>query len=119
MGINSITSHFRGNLSTVQTLDLANIHLDNAHQTTDRALASVLCDDADSALTYVRRVAKWMPKYSGDKALQERIGAAFVKLGHLQDKLGDKVKSQASYKKAGKLGYVRLVRLSLKVIYSI
>jgi hypothetical protein len=95
-----------GGLNTQQILERANFHMDNARKTKDPKLALVLCEDADSALSYVRRSAKWVRKYSHDESLRTRIAATCFKLSTLQGDLKLRDKAQDSYRTAEKWGYV-------------
>jgi hypothetical protein len=92
----------RDGLSTRQALELASFYLDNARQTRDVKLASVLCDDAASVLSQVKRNAKWARKYAEDQDLKEGIAEAYIVLGKLQEQLGHLEKAQASQKTAEK-----------------
>lgn len=104
MVFSSIASQFRGALSTSQTLELANFHLEYARKTKDQKLASVMCDDAESALSHVKRGVKRASKDTEDQPLRKDVAAAYFQLGNLQDYLGQTEKAQANYKKAEKWG---------------
>ncbi|KAK3823306.1 MAG: WD40-repeat-containing domain protein [Benniella sp.] len=92
----------RDGLSTRQALELASFYLDNARQTRDVKLASVLCDDAAVVLSQVKRNAKWARKYAEDQDLKEGIAEAYIVLGKLQEQLGHLEKAQSSQKTAEK-----------------
>lgn len=94
----------RSDLSTPQTLELANFSLINAHITQDTKLASVLCEDAASLLSQVKR-PKRAPKNADEQTFRERVADTYQKLGKLQEDLGHKEKAQTSLKAAEKWRY--------------
>lgn len=106
MGLGKMTTAFRGALSTRQTLQLAKFYLEYACKTTDHDIAQLLCHDAKSALSHVKRASKWAPKYTRDQGLRQDIAAAYSELGRLQDDLGLADQAQANYKIAEEFGYV-------------
>ncbi|KAF9358855.1 hypothetical protein BGX34_008689 [Mortierella sp. NVP85] len=83
--------------------------MDNAWKTKDNKLALALCEDAESALSHVRRSAKWAPKYSHNENLRTDIAAACHRLSELQGHLKLLDKAQASYKKAENWGTLKTV----------
>jgi hypothetical protein len=58
MVFRSIISSPLRSLSLQQTLDLANIYLENACKTPDPNVALVLCHDTEVTLSHVKKVAK-------------------------------------------------------------
>jgi hypothetical protein len=73
-----------------QALDLTNLYLENASNSTD----------PDIRLVHVKKAAK----RNDDKAMHERIGAAYIDLGDLLDTNGHQEEAQAFYKKSLKWG---------------
>lgn len=104
MMFNNVGSSSRGELSTHQTLELANFYLENAWKTKDRKVALVLCDGAVSALLHAERDAKRTSKHTDDQDLRKGIASAYSELGKLQDYLCESEKAQESYKTARKWG---------------
>ncbi|KAF9988783.1 hypothetical protein BGZ65_001256, partial [Modicella reniformis] len=91
-------------LSTPQILELAGYHMENARKTEDDKLRLVLCENAESDLSRVRKVVNWAPKYRDNQELRRKVADAFFKLGDLQLHLGQTEKAEASHKKAKKCG---------------
>ncbi|KAF9347650.1 hypothetical protein BGX34_002968 [Mortierella sp. NVP85] len=100
MAFGNIISSPRGNLSLQQALDLTNLYLENASKSTDPDIRLVLCHDTEISLVHVKRAAK----KNDDKAMHERIGAAYIDLGDLLDTNGLQEEAQAFYKKSLKWG---------------
>lgn len=106
MGFDKKLTSFKGNLSTRQTLQLANFYLENAHKLTENSIVQVLCHDAELAITHASRAARWAPKYAKDLDLRKNVAAAYSELANLQAVSGQLEKAQASKKHAEELGYV-------------
>ncbi|KAG0346708.1 hypothetical protein BGZ54_005124, partial [Gamsiella multidivaricata] len=88
-------------------LELANFHMENARKTKDRELALALCDDAETALSRMKRAAKKIlttPLSVEDQALRDGFAGACLEHGNLLDSLGYSEMAQASYKRAEKWG---------------
>lgn len=93
-------SSWRGDPPPQKLLELANAHLESARKTKDSELALMFCDDAESALSRVKRAVK----KTEDQSLRERTGVAYFELGKLFANLGHQDKAQENYKKAEKWG---------------
>ncbi|KAK3813183.1 MAG: WD40-repeat-containing domain protein [Benniella sp.] len=100
MVFGSIIASPRGNLSLQQTLDLANLYLENASKSKDPDITLVLCHDTEVSLTHVKKAAK----VNDDESMHERIATVYVSLGNLLDSNGHRDEAQAFYKKSGKWG---------------
>ncbi|KAF9365999.1 hypothetical protein BGX34_006884, partial [Mortierella sp. NVP85] len=92
----------RSTLSPRQALKLANnICLDNARQAKDSEVALQLCDDAEVALSHVKRASKAPSvRLDDQQTLFKEIADVYIGLGKLQDGLGQSDKAQANYKRA-------------------
>ncbi|KAF9984383.1 hypothetical protein BGZ65_000498 [Modicella reniformis] len=108
MGFSNVFSSLRGDLSGRQILELANLHLENARKTNDDKIASVLCEDVESALSHVKKAAKSAPKDADHQDLEIRVATAYSELGKLQGQLGLSDKAEASIKKAEKWGLTQV-----------
>ncbi|KAI8602910.1 hypothetical protein EDD21DRAFT_352310 [Dissophora ornata] len=98
---------FSSSLSVQQALELANLHLENAHNTKDPELVLTCCNYAETTLSRMKTVAKKTVISSSradHQALRSDVAAAFFEHGKLLDSLGNHTKAQASYKKAEKWG---------------
>jgi hypothetical protein len=100
MVFGGIVSSPRGNLTSQQSLELANVYLENATRTTDPNIALVLCHDTEISLSQAKRMAN----HSDKKTVREGIATAYIDLGKLLYNRGHHREAQASYKKAEKLG---------------
>jgi hypothetical protein len=100
MVFGSIITSPRGNLSLQQTLELANLYLENASKSTDPDITLVLCHDTEVSLAHVKKAAKM----NDDEFMHERIATVYVSLGNLLDSNGHRDEAQAFYKKSGKWG---------------
>ncbi|KAI8358764.1 hypothetical protein B0O80DRAFT_423805 [Mortierella sp. GBAus27b] len=100
MMFGSIISSPRGSLLPQQALDLANIYLDNAWNTTDPQLTLVLCHDTEISLSQARKAAK----RAENPMVLEGIASAYLSLSKLLENRGLDSEAQASFKKAEKLG---------------
>ncbi|KAF9346825.1 hypothetical protein BGX34_003589, partial [Mortierella sp. NVP85] len=107
-----IVSSPRGNLTSQQSLELANLYLENATRAADSNIALVLCHDTEVSLSQAKRTAR----HSDDTTIREGIVTAYIDLGKLLHNKGRHIEAQASYKKAEKLG--GRVHLSGQSIYS-
>ncbi|KAI8359683.1 hypothetical protein B0O80DRAFT_423581 [Mortierella sp. GBAus27b] len=87
-------------LTTRQTLELANFHLEYARKTSDNKLALAMCNYAESALVTARRNARWARKYSNDQALREGIAQSYFELAKLQAHLDRADKARGSLREA-------------------
>jgi hypothetical protein len=95
-----IVSSPRGSLSLKQSLDLANIFLENANREQDPDLVLVLCHEAEVSLSQTKKTAK----YAEDQTMRHGIAATYVGLGRLLASRGYQKEAQGIYKKAEKLG---------------
>ncbi|KAK3807633.1 MAG: hypothetical protein J3Q66DRAFT_374382 [Benniella sp.] len=100
MVFGGIVSSPRGNLTSQQSLELANVYLENATRATDPNIALVLCHDTEVSLSQAKRTVN----HSDGKSVREGIATAYIDLGKLLRSRGHHREAQASYKKAGKLG---------------
>jgi hypothetical protein len=85
-------------------LELANVYLETAFNTTDSEIALVLCHDTEVSLSQARKSVQ----NQNDKGpiVTEGIATAYIGLGKLLESRGYVGGAQASLKKAEKLGYV-------------
>ncbi|KAF9346059.1 hypothetical protein BGX34_004211, partial [Mortierella sp. NVP85] len=100
MVFTGIVSSPRGSLSSQQTLELANIYLENAFTATDSDIALVLYHDTEVSLSQ----AKKSVKHDKHPTTTEGIAAAYIGLGKLLENRGHVSEAEASFKKAQKLG---------------
>ncbi|KAG0294426.1 hypothetical protein BGZ98_001774, partial [Dissophora globulifera] len=99
-----------GTLSPQQTLELANLHLENARKTKDPEISLVLCHDAEAALSRIKRVAKKSlktPLSVEDQALRDGFAAAYFEHGSLLEQLDHIEMAKVSYRNAEKMGLVQ------------
>lgn len=97
------TPSSRSALSSQQALEFAsNICLDNARKAKDSDVALQLCDDAEVALSHLRRANKVSSAGHTDdqRALSKEIANVYIELGRLQNGFGQSAKAQANYKRA-------------------
>ncbi|KAG0352492.1 hypothetical protein BGZ54_002755, partial [Gamsiella multidivaricata] len=93
----------RNALSPQMELELTNIYVENARKTKDREIALVLCDDAEAALSRMKRAVKktlTSPLSVGDQALRDGFAGACLKHASLLESLGYSEMAQVSYKRA-------------------
>ncbi|KAF9362227.1 hypothetical protein BGX34_006568 [Mortierella sp. NVP85] len=100
MVFTGIVSSPRGDLTSQQTLELANIYLENAFNAADSDIALVLCHDTEVSLSQAKKVVK----QEKNLAVTEGITIAYIGLGKLLEKHGHVRGAEASFKKAEKLG---------------
>lgn len=100
MVFSSIAPSPLGSLSPQQALQLANLYLDNAYNTTDPAITLVLCHDTEISLSHARKVVK----NAKNPVVVDGIAVAYIDLGKLLEKQGHGTQAQTNYKKAEKLG---------------
>lgn len=96
---------FRSNLSPQQALELAKTHLENVRKEGDRKLAVKQCDEADAALSRMKRSAKkdlTRSNNAEDQAVLEGIVTAYLELSNLLNSLGYGLKAQNATKKSEK-----------------
>ncbi|KAF9351413.1 hypothetical protein BGX34_000576 [Mortierella sp. NVP85] len=89
--------------SAQQTLSLTSLCLEYAQGATDAQLALELCDDAEVALSGIKRSqrkALTASKKDEDQTLIKRIATSYFDLGMLQNSLGLFGKAHANFKKA-------------------
>jgi len=86
-------------LTPMQTLELANIYLDNARKTTDPYIALVLYHDTEVSLSAAVRGSKRLKV----PVVREGIATAYVQLGWLLKSRRLHEEADAFYKKAEKL----------------
>jgi len=103
MVFSSIVSSPRGTLSPQQALKLANVYLENACHADDTDIALVLCHDSEISLYQAKKAVKRVE----DQYVIKEIATAYIDLGNLLERRGRGNEAKISYKKAGKLGYVR------------
>jgi hypothetical protein len=96
----NIVSSPRASLSSRKALELANIYLEGAFNSTDPDIAMVLCHDTEVSLTQAKKSVK------NDKSptVANGIATAYIGLGKLLESRGHISGAQASFKKAEKLG---------------
>jgi hypothetical protein len=100
MVFGSIVSSPRGSLSSQQALELANVYLETAFNTTDSDIALVLCHDTEVSLSQARKSVK----YDKSPTVAKGIATTYIGLGKLLESRGHASSAQASFKKAEKLG---------------
>jgi hypothetical protein len=100
MVFGSVISSPKASLSLQQSLDLANIYLENARRTLDPNIALVLCHDTEVSLSHVKKVAK----YTEDKYMRDKIAIVYIGLGELLETQGHRDEAQSFYKKSEKWG---------------
>jgi hypothetical protein len=100
MSFNSIVSSPRGSLSPQKVLELANVYLENAFNTTDPDIALVLCHDTEVTLSQAKKAVK----HDKNQTVTEGIAIAYIGLGKLLESSGHVRGAEASFKKAEKLG---------------
>ncbi|KAG0056057.1 hypothetical protein BGZ83_006494 [Gryganskiella cystojenkinii] len=96
--------------SPQKELELANFHLDNARKTKDAQIVLMICDDAEAALSRMKRAAKktlTCPLSVEDQALRDGFAGAYLEHAKLMESLGYSEMAQVSYKRAEKWGQVR------------
>jgi len=102
MVFTGIVASPKGSLTLQQTLELANVYLENAFSANDPDIALVLCHNTEMSLSQAKKSVK-QDKYP---TVTEGIVAAYIGLGKLLESHGHVGGAQASFKKAEKLGYV-------------
>jgi len=100
MLLGSIVSSPRASLLPLQLLELANIYLEDASNTTDSEIALVLCHDTELSLSQARKSSK----HDKNQAMIDGIAAAYISLGKLLESRGHVTEAEASFKKAESLG---------------
>ncbi|KAF9936389.1 hypothetical protein BGZ65_002437, partial [Modicella reniformis] len=100
MVLSGIFSSPRGILSPQQSLELANIYLENANKTRSPDITLVLCRDTETSLSQAKKGVK----RDEDQAVREGVAAAYIGLGRVLESRGHRIEAQASYKKAEKMG---------------
>jgi hypothetical protein len=98
----AVISSPRDTLSPTQTLELANIYLDNAHKVTDPYLTLVLCHDTELALSQAKKISKRFKV----QVIRKGIAKAYDNLARLLDSHDYPDEAQSFFKKADELGYV-------------
>jgi hypothetical protein len=95
----SIVSSPRGSLSPQQTLELANVYLENAFDAKDPDIALVLCHDTEVALYQAKKSAK----HDKNPGVTKGVATAYIGLGKLLE--SRQVSGvEAIFKKAKTLG---------------
>ncbi|KAF9362177.1 hypothetical protein BGX34_006671 [Mortierella sp. NVP85] len=100
MVFGGIVSSPRASLSGQQALELANLYLENANNTSDNEISLVLCHDTEVSLNQ----AKKSIKHSDNPGFVDEIISTYIELGNLLQNRGHEAMAQVSYKKAEKLG---------------
>ncbi|KAK3806074.1 MAG: hypothetical protein J3Q66DRAFT_422177 [Benniella sp.] len=96
----TIISSQRDILTPLQTLELANIYLDNARKSTDPYITLALCHDTEVTLSQVARGSKRLKV----PVVRQGIAAAYVQLGSLLKSRSLHDDADTFYKKAEKMG---------------
>ncbi|KAG0053362.1 hypothetical protein BGZ83_001256 [Gryganskiella cystojenkinii] len=107
--LGSTFSSSRSALSPHKELDLANTYLETARTTKDQEISLTLCNDAEAALSRMKRAAKkalTSPVSVEDQVLRNGIATAYFEHGERLVSLGYTEMAQTSYKKAEKWGTV-------------
>ncbi|KAG0313965.1 hypothetical protein BGZ99_008459, partial [Dissophora globulifera] len=107
--LRNLFSSSQSTLSPQQALDLATFHLENAVKFKDLEVTLALCNDAETALSRMKRAARKSlktPQSAEDQALRDGVAAAYFKHGGLLEHLGRIEMANISYRKAEKWGYV-------------
>ncbi|KAG0350787.1 hypothetical protein BGZ54_003642, partial [Gamsiella multidivaricata] len=94
-------------LSPQKELKLAKVYVENARKIKDQEIALVLCDDAEAALSRMKRAVKktlTIPLSVEDQALNDGFASVCLEHANLLESLGYSEMAQASYKRAGKRG---------------
>ncbi|KAI8355224.1 hypothetical protein B0O80DRAFT_486573 [Mortierella sp. GBAus27b] len=94
-----IISPPRGNLSLQQSLELANVYLENAGKVQDVDVALVLCHDTEMSLSHAKKTAK----RTKNTTVHKEIASAYTELGRVLVGRGYATEAQGIYKKAEKL----------------
>ncbi|KAG0347309.1 hypothetical protein BGZ54_004945, partial [Gamsiella multidivaricata] len=97
-------------LSPQKELKLVSVYVENARKIEDQEIALVLCDDAEAALSRMKRTAKKTlitPLSAEDQALRDGFAGACLEHANLLESLGYSEKAQVGYKRAEKCGHVR------------
>jgi hypothetical protein len=74
MVFGSVISSPRGNLSLKQALELANVYLNNARKAPDPDIMLVLCHDAETSLSQVKRAVK----HTEGNVIREVISTIYI-----------------------------------------
>ncbi|KAF9927675.1 hypothetical protein BGZ65_006678, partial [Modicella reniformis] len=93
----------RAILSPQQSLELANVYLENANKAANPNISLVLCHDTELSLSQAKKSAK----RDDDSAVNAGVAIAYIELGRILSSRGHCNEAKASYRKAEKLG-VRL-----------
>lgn len=107
--LGSIFSSARSALSPYEVLDLANDYLESARRHKNLKIALILCDDAEASLSQMKKALRKAdaPETLADQTLRGKIAAVYFEHGKVLEKLDQRDKAQASFKKAEKYGYVQ------------
>jgi hypothetical protein len=98
---------FKGALSLHQALELCNVYLEAAFQTTDRDIALLLCHDTKVALSHAKSADKRTPNHLKDARYQtcrSEIAAAYIDLAKLLEFQGYGTEAELMCKKTEKWG---------------
>jgi hypothetical protein len=87
-----IVSSPRGNLTSQQSLELANVYLENATRAIDPNIALVLCHDTEVSLSQAKRTAS----HSDGKTVREGIATAYIDLSKLLYNRGHQREAQGA-----------------------
>ncbi|KAI8597832.1 hypothetical protein EDD21DRAFT_407304, partial [Dissophora ornata] len=97
----------RNILSPQEALEEANSHLENARKAKSSGLALTYCNDAQTALSRIRRSVRKALVLSvsvEDQAIRNEIASTYFELGELLENLKHRDKAQTCYKNSGKWG---------------
>ncbi|KAG0219562.1 hypothetical protein BGX31_011258 [Mortierella sp. GBA43] len=100
MVFGKLVSSPRSNLSLGQSLELANIYLENARRVQDPDIALALCHDTEATLSQ----AKKSVKRTDDQASRRGLAMTYIGLGKAMEIRGHHNEAQESFKKAERLG---------------
>jgi hypothetical protein len=90
----------RGSLSPQQSLELANVYLENAYNARDPDIALVLCHETEVSLFQAKKAARNVK----NQTVIEGIATSYIDLGRLLETHKHSSEAQAIYKKGEKLG---------------
>ncbi|KAG0286965.1 hypothetical protein BGZ98_004865, partial [Dissophora globulifera] len=107
--------------SPQKELELAEIYLEIARKTKDAKIASMICEDAEAALSRMRKSVKKTlksPLSAEDQALRDGFLNACIEHAKLVEGLGYNEMAEVSYKRAEKWGHMRSTSDSTSAVSS-
>ncbi|KAF9346718.1 hypothetical protein BGX34_003691, partial [Mortierella sp. NVP85] len=87
-------------LSPQQALELARVYLENAYNTSDPAIALVLCHNTEVSLFQAKKTAK----HDENQTTIDGIATAYIDLGRILERYNRDTEAKAFCKKGEKLG---------------